>query len=163
MTGPVNLDEALKCQMALAGFDGATALRFSVLGSPRCVAPDVGAELTAIVGEALLNAARHARAKSVEVLVDYRRDGLTIDVADDGVGIPVSPSASAAPAPAPAGHYGILGMRERAAKLGAAFSVERRDGGGTLVRIATTRGSAMTRLLRLFGSDQKCKRVAHDR
>lgn len=54
---------------------------------------------------------------------------LVLTVEDDGRGF--APSANLA-----GGHYGVQGMRERAAVLGAEFTIENRPGGGTRVRLA---------------------------
>ena len=70
-----------------------------------------------IVQEALTNVTRHARAASANVRVDYG-DGVTVEVADDGVG-----------GTAVAGN-GINGMRERAAALGGEVKAGPAPGGG---------------------------------
>ncbi|EEP70687.1 integral membrane sensor signal transduction histidine kinase [Micromonospora sp. ATCC 39149] len=77
-----------------------------------------------IVGEALANVARHARAHSCEVVVRRGRT-LVIEVSDDGVGI-------AGPRP---GGVGLDSMRERAAELGGECEVTGREPGGTLIRV----------------------------
>ena len=76
-----------------------------------------------IVHEALLNAARHAEARSCTVTV-AANGALELEVRDDGVGISRNGS----------GGVGLASMRERAAELGGTCTVERADGGGTLVR-----------------------------
>ncbi|WP_432954521.1 sensor histidine kinase [Micromonospora haikouensis] len=77
-----------------------------------------------IVGEALANVARHARARSCEVAVRRGR-ALVIEVSDDGVGI-VGPRA---------GGVGLDSMRERAAELGGECEVIGREPRGTLIRV----------------------------
>lgn len=127
--GPEGLEEALREQIRLAGFEESTDVRLQVRGTSSPIPPDVESELIAIAGEALLNAARHARASLVEMTLDHRR-GLVLEVADDGVGFepPVAGGAS--------DRYGILGMKERASRIEAAFSISGRAGGGSVVRIA---------------------------
>ncbi len=127
--GPASIEEALRDQIALSGFDHATDVRFSVRGSSRQLSPEMGSELVAIAGEALLNAARHAGANTVNMTLDYRRRRVSLEIADDGVGFHQD-RARVAP-----DRYGIIGMRERAARIGAALSIARRDGGGTIVRV----------------------------
>ena len=70
-----------------------------------------------IVQEALTNVTRHARAQHVTVRVEYR-DGVNIEVLDDGVGGSTEPG------------NGIVGMRERAGALGGSVVTGPRLGGG---------------------------------
>lgn len=87
----------------------------------------VGRQLSAIVTEAVRNAYRHAEAETVTVTGFVDRDRVSIEVADDGKGFD--------PAHLPEGHYGILGMRERADRIGASVDI---DSGrsGTALRVA---------------------------
>jgi signal transduction histidine kinase/ligand-binding sensor domain-containing protein len=100
-------------------------------GKPLAVAPKVRSELFAIVREALFNASRHARANRIELIVDYRSDRLVVVVRDDGCGMaPAMLEAGGRP-----GHYGIAGMRERAAAIGAACKLQSQPGKGTTVHL----------------------------
>jgi len=78
--------------------------------------PSIAQELTAIVTEAIRNASRHANARSIKIagVVDFDRGWISI--ADDGHGFNK--------ANIPDGHYGLLGMKERAAKIGGRLDVE---------------------------------------
>jgi PAS domain S-box-containing protein len=82
-----------------------------------------------IAREGLANALQHAQAS--EVRLSLLGDGQQLDlrVDDDGVGIADSERHGRP------GHLGLVGMRERAASIGAALSVERREEGGTRVRL----------------------------
>ncbi len=141
--GPEDLNEALGRLMCLSGFADATVLRFSAVGSSRPVSPSVGTELIAIASEALVNAARHADATHVEMVLEYRRDGITLEIRDDGTGIDLEKLR----ARVTSGHYGVLGMTERAKRVGAEFSVTRRNGGGTQVRVVLQNWSRLSRVL----------------
>jgi len=90
--------------------------------------PAVLREVLAIVGEALENVARHAGASSVEVTFVRRGDGWRIAVEDDGQGFVVADDRRG-----PVGHYGLVGMTERAAAIGAVLDIRSRPGGGTRV------------------------------
>jgi signal transduction histidine kinase len=58
-------------------------------GLPEQVAGEIGEHVLAVLREALSNVARHAQASRVDVTVEVAEDGmLTVQVADDGVGIP---------------------------------------------------------------------------
>jgi signal transduction histidine kinase/ligand-binding sensor domain-containing protein len=101
-------------------------LAVAIHGQPRDLTAPVHDELQAIAREALFNCARHAGASKVELVLDYGRDSLCILVRDDGDGM----------ARACAGHYGLAGMQERAAAIGATCTVLSRPGSGTTVRLA---------------------------
>jgi signal transduction histidine kinase len=80
-----------------------------------------------IFQEALTNVARHASAQRVEVALGLDHGRLRLEIADDGVGIPeVGPRGTT---------LGILGMRERAWRLGGECTVRRRAPQGTVVTV----------------------------
>jgi len=78
--------------------------------------PSIAQELTAIVTEAIRNASRHANARTIKVsgVVDFDRGWISI--ADNGRGFDKTQ--------VPESHYGLLGMKERAAKIGGRLEVE---------------------------------------
>lgn len=84
-------------------------------------------ELWRIAQEAVTNVERHARA--TQVTISWRCDGIggRLEVADDGVGFPVGRAGRL-------DSYGLLGMRERAASIGATLIVDSDPGRGTRVR-----------------------------
>jgi signal transduction histidine kinase len=86
--------------------------------------PEARRELYLVFKEALRNAARHAAARTVEVSLARRGDGLALVVRDDGVGI-VSGERS--------GGSGLESMQRRAAALGGTLSVRPCPAGGTEV------------------------------
>jgi signal transduction histidine kinase len=96
-------------------------------GEPRALRPDVAAEAFDIMREGLRNAFVHAAAGSIELTVAWQADGLHLQVSDDGCGIDEA-ILRAGDRP---GHWGLVGMRERAARIGAKFDLQRREGGGT--------------------------------
>nr|WP_315220444.1 triple tyrosine motif-containing protein [uncultured Duganella sp.] len=107
--------------------------RFSarIDGTPRPLRPRLRDEVQAIVREALLNASRHAGADRVALSIDYRADGLTVLVCDDGCGMP----AELARGTGRPQHYGIVGMGERARSVGARYELVSAPGQGTSVRL----------------------------
>ncbi|MBI3941803.1 MAG: PAS domain S-box protein, partial [Chloroflexi bacterium] len=86
--------------------------------------PEIGITIYRIVQEALTNAARHAHASRVGVLLERRQDQLMVLVEDNGVGF--DPDAAWQK-----GRLGLLGIRERTEMLGGNLTVESEAGKGT--------------------------------
>jgi signal transduction histidine kinase len=77
-----------------------------------------------IVVEAATNAVRHGRAQHLDVRLTEEPSGLTVEIADDGTGIPAAVTPG----------VGLTSMRERATEVGGALDVLVRPAGGTLIR-----------------------------
>ena len=90
---------------------------------------DIREHALRVVSEGLTNVARHAQASQVWVRLASGDDGLEVEVRDDGVGF------DPADAAAQSGHYGLLGMRERARLAGGTLVVESAPGKGTTLRL----------------------------
>jgi signal transduction histidine kinase len=82
-----------------------------------------------IAREALCNAFRHADAHHIEAEISYTEAALRVRIRDDGQGI----SADMLEAGGRSGHFGLLGMRERAAKIRAHLTVWSKPAAGTEV------------------------------
>jgi signal transduction histidine kinase/ligand-binding sensor domain-containing protein len=108
-------------------------LRFSLEehGQAHALLPDAAAEVLDIAREGLRNAFVHASARQVEVSIDWQPGALRIRVRDDGCGIDESILREGGRA----GHWGLLGMRERAAKIDAKLDLQRCDEGGTELQL----------------------------
>jgi signal transduction histidine kinase len=92
------------------------------------LAPEVELAAYRIAQEALNNALQHARAENITVRVRCDSDGVTLSVGDDGVGFELPPRPDLL---TQAGHFGLLGMRERATLLGGSFRIHTAPGEGT--------------------------------
>jgi signal transduction histidine kinase len=88
-------------------------------------------EICRIVREALRNAFQHAQASHVETELSFRDMELRLSLRDDGMGIDPSVLTNGSRS----GHWGIIGMRERAARLGAQLNFWSRPGAGTEVEL----------------------------
>src|SRR5262249_15412843 len=75
------------------------------------------------------NASRHARAGAIDVELRHTADALKLSIRDDGTGFDPAAAASRE------GHYGLIGMRERAAQVGGRFQILSRPGDGTTVSV----------------------------
>lgn len=96
--------------------------------SPMSLSPEIAEHARRIVAEGLVNVARHAQANQVWLRVDGDDDGLEITIRDDGRGF--DPAGSIGQT----GHYGLVGMRERARLVGGAFEVDSAPGAGATLR-----------------------------
>ncbi len=102
----------------------------SIRGEVRRLAPDVELALYRIVQAALKNVEQHARATLVRVGLDFEEQGVRAVVEDDGIGfaVPGSPDDLARQ-----GHFGLIGMRERAMLFGGSLSLISQPAKGTRV------------------------------
>lgn len=82
-----------------------------------------------IAKEAMVNVRKHAAATSVVVTVTRHPEGLAVEIADDGVGLPVGGIVERA------GHRGVADMHDRAAVAGGWVRVEPGEERGTVVRV----------------------------
>jgi len=88
-------------------------------------------ELDRIGREAITNAFRHARAKSIEVGLVGSDRAMQLFVRDDGCGMDAGLISKGR-----SGHFGLQGMRERAERAGGRLTVRSRPDGGTEVSVA---------------------------
>lgn len=102
---------------------------------PRLLAR-VEAELHQVAREALTNALKHANAKHINIEVEVDDLEVRLSVVDDGVGFNEAPEAVVA-----AGHFGILGMRERLRRLNGILTIDASPGQGTTVFAAVPRST----------------------
>ncbi len=127
----VNLPQAIADAAADSIPEGGPRFQVTAEGRARELRADACEEALSIATEALRNAARHSGAALVEALVSYQRSGLTVIVQDDGKGIDPALVSSGSRE----GHYGLVGMRERAERIGGRLAVRSRDGAGVEVSL----------------------------
>lgn len=101
-------------------------------GRIRRLQPEVELALFRIAQEAVNNVVRHAAASSAVVRLAFEPRTVILTVRDDGRGfvVPESPAEMA-----PQGHFGLLGMHERAELIGAALNLRSEPGAGTHVTV----------------------------
>ena len=117
--------------VAATPFDPPIPVRIVVEGRPRLLHPLIAAEITRIVREALFNMAHHARASSAEIAIGFEARYLAIRIRDDGVGIPEEVLVHGCKD----GHFGMIGMRERAEKIGGDIAISSGPEGGSEVTL----------------------------
>lgn len=107
---------------------GAPRCSFTHSGAPMALSADAVRACLGIAIEAVRNACRHADARHIDVRLTYGADGVELTVADDGHGMPADMLQLGR-----AGHWGIAGMRERAAEAGGLLRIDSTVGAGTTV------------------------------
>jgi len=104
--------------------------------------PSVDHAAYRILQESLTNVLRHAgQEASVTVRLRYAPDALTIEVADDGLGLPGTRAVADGDSLSRGGH-GLIGMTERATASGGHLTAGPRPGGGfeVIARLPVTAG-----------------------
>lgn len=86
--------------------------------------------------EALQNAIRHAGDVKISVCLRYMTNLVRIEITDEGCGISQASNGSNA-----AGHFGVLGMRERMARIGGTCRISSVEGRGTTVTLEIPAGT----------------------
>jgi PAS domain S-box-containing protein len=130
-TAPLDLVQAFSgIQRELAvPFD--VEFRLTVIGEERPLRLGIQHEIYRIGHEALINAFRHSRATRVEVELEYADSELRIRVRDNGCGL--DPRVLDA---GREGHWGLVGMQERAAKIGGLLKICSNANAGTEVELS---------------------------
>lgn len=115
-----------RLMQAFGGFEGEPRIVVDIDERRPPRAAIIG-DLTSILVEATRNAHNHSRASQIVVTGQVDRTFGRCSVVDDGVGFD--------PEHEPEGHYGLVGMRERATKIGATLKFDSKTGTGTAVTV----------------------------
>ncbi len=101
-------------------------------GEERRLPPQTELALYRISQEGLSNVVRHAQAAQAELCLDFGDETITLVVRDDGRGftVPESPAQMTTN-----GHYGLLGIQERAELIGARMTIDSEADEGTCLTI----------------------------
>jgi PAS domain S-box-containing protein len=107
------------------------AFRVKVDGERQTLSPALLDELYRIGREALRNAFQHASARHIEAAILYDERRLRLRISDDGKGI----APRVLEQGGRAGHWGLIGIRERAKRMGAQLDLRSEPGAGTEVQL----------------------------
>ena len=128
-SGERTLPIRLRRMVEQAG-DGGLSAHFEVHGAYRALLPATEQEILRITQEAIHNVKKHAAANRLNVRLDYGDRMLSLSVADDGKGFAADGRMHSS-----AGHYGLTGMRERAALIQSEIEILSEPGMGTTVSL----------------------------
>lgn len=129
-----DLAGALRRAAATCRFRESAAATFAVFGDSRDMHPIVRDEIYHIGYEAIRNAHLHSKASRLEVELRYAHD-LSVRVKDNGVGIDPLVVTEGKD-----GHFGLKGMRERAARIGANLTIVSSANSGTEIKVVVPGG-----------------------
>ncbi|WP_009634539.1 AAA family ATPase [Synechocystis sp. PCC 7509] len=121
----------LIAQIRTAAMD--TTLYYEIEGAAYSLPAEVESNLLRMGQEALTNAIRHANADEIRVELIYDRDRVCLRVQDNGQGFGVGSI------PCVEG-FGLLGMSERAERIGAQLTIRSQPGQGTEIIVTVNRG-----------------------
>ncbi|MBI3174320.1 MAG: hypothetical protein J0L96_18715 [Anaerolineae bacterium] len=107
-------------------------VEFQKTGNERRLSREAELSLYRIAQEALNNVVKHSRATRADLSIRYSDSEITMMISDNGNGFttPASPTEFA-----PNGHFGLLGIHERADLIGARLEIESTLGRGTSLEV----------------------------
>lgn len=107
-------------------------VEFHKTGQERRLSRDLELSLYRIAQEALNNVARHSKATRADLKIHFGTADVQMEVSDNGQGfsVPKSPTEFA-----PGGHFGLLGVHERADLIGARLEIDSAPGKGTRLKV----------------------------
>jgi signal transduction histidine kinase len=126
---PAALEELLR-PMAVSG---GAQFQVTIEGVAARLSGTLETHLLRVAQEAVANASHHAQAQHIETRLEYLKDRIKLTIQDDGCGF--DPSSMTALA----GHFGLSGMSERAAKIGGQLHIRSHPGAGTTVELSAPR------------------------
>jgi signal transduction histidine kinase/ligand-binding sensor domain-containing protein len=102
----------------------------TVAGSPRTLPDPIEQQLLRIAQEAITNVLKHAGASEIKVRLHINPDKVCLRIEDDGQGFDQGNVFSSS-----AGHFGLIGMRERAEQIDGQLHLTSRPGEGTEIEV----------------------------
>ncbi|HEY4361006.1 MAG TPA: two-component regulator propeller domain-containing protein [Bryobacteraceae bacterium] len=125
-----DLSTALRSGAAMWAAGSAVDVQVEVHGDTASVPPDVSHQVLRIAQEAFNNVLKHSGASRVAVNLGVDASHLELQVVDNGAGFEPKDAFSSA-----TGHFGLMGMRERAERINGELHLESCPGRGTQVQI----------------------------
>ena len=126
-----NLSSALSAVAAYVKNGSPVRVDLTVVGDPRALPRQIENNLLRIGQEAVANAIRHGEPRSVRIDLCYATQAIELSVEDDGKGFSMEHAAGSA-----SGHFGLMGMKERAERIGARLEISAASGRGAKVKVS---------------------------
>jgi signal transduction histidine kinase len=139
---PAELREALLGIVTEESCEEPPAVSIHVKGIAVALTTDAYEQLVDIGREAIRNAYLHAQAKQITLTLSYGRLSFSLTVSDDGKGI----DSAKLQASGARGHFGLIGMSERARQLHAQFRIEKNVPSGTRITVVVPARTAYRKI-----------------
>ncbi len=123
-----DLGAALERSARMLFHESGVRMQFQYPSLPRSNSALLEAQLLRIGQEALTNAFKHSRATELSLSIAQTEESLHLEIRDNGVGFFPELEEDCS-------HFGLQGMRERAARIGADLVVESDCSTGTCVQV----------------------------
>jgi PAS domain S-box-containing protein len=130
-SGPLDLIGALSAVPREFWAQPGVDFRATVVGQQQPLRSTIQQEIYSIGREALVNALCHSRAKRIDLELECAERNLTIWVRDNGCGIDLQVLDTGRK-----GHWGLTGMRERAARIGGLLKISTNPNAGTEIELS---------------------------
>lgn len=127
---PVNVADAVREQVEHFKQSTGVACDLDISVTENQLSPEVIDHAMNILSESLMNISRHAQASNVKVVCVIQNQNLQLEIRDNGKGFDVKKETK--------GHYGLVGMHERARLTGGQLAIES-DANGTCVQFVVGR------------------------
>jgi signal transduction histidine kinase/ligand-binding sensor domain-containing protein len=127
----MDLAEAVGAAVRVASQQTEAVLHFHVHGETRRLPLALETAVLRVARESVANAVRHARAQFISAELTYAERHVVLCVSDNGRGLDVNEVEAASKQ----GHWGVEGMRGRAARLGGTLHIDSAQGGGTTITL----------------------------
>jgi signal transduction histidine kinase len=124
------LEAAIRALALNASHASGPSIAFDVRGKSFPLPAAVAYHLLRMSQEALTNSLKHAHAEHIRITLEYTPNQIRLGISDDGRGFSHGTLGHTENS-----HFGLLGMRERAAKIGAELTIAGKPGAGCLVSI----------------------------
>ncbi|GAB4444002.1 MAG: hypothetical protein Kow0031_26390 [Anaerolineae bacterium] len=135
------LDEAIAMQVGRFEAQTGITTRFLIEGYPVPLNPRVEKNLYRITQEALTNVTRHAEARHVWITLAYTTGSVQLTISDDGKGLNGQLEKLRATPGRTNGHFGLLGIQERARVVNGQAVFESPEAGGTTIKVVIPEGA----------------------
>lgn len=122
------LTDALRKMLDQTARDTGLKTQFLLSGKEQLLPDDLQLNLLRIAQEAVTNVLRHARANQLSLSLAFSPNQICLQVIDDGIGFEVR-------ALTDIGGFGLIGIRERAARFGGQMNIVSRPNQGTILEV----------------------------
>ncbi len=129
----LGLQESVANELKILQNTGQYQTALNIIGNIYKLEPQKEMVLFRIVQESLNNAIKHAKAKNIDIRISYQPELFSLIISDDGSGFDPGTLQSAETG------IGLKSMQNRAALIGAAFTLNSQNGNGTTIIIELKR------------------------